>query len=167
MFEPPKLEFVQKRESVFPTNSAANFPKIPSKKYTTGVCTWRYVYFFWVKRSRVMSFISFRKKKFIEKFRSIEFYQLWLRTHKKSKIPVARTGSGSAILVLKMPPGWCGKSVRFFEKKKFFLGFKHPDFPTGHPRQYYPGLLVLNFSNQAGWGVFTRVWPNPIRSSEL
>ena len=41
-------------------------------------------------------------------------------------------------------------------------GFKHPDFPAGHPRQYYPGLLVLNFSNQAGWGVFTRVWPNPI-----
>ena len=45
------------------------------------------------------------------------------------------------------------------EKEK---GFKHPDFPAGHPRQYYPGLLVLNFSNQAGWGVFTRVWPNPI-----
>ena len=37
-----------------------------------------------------------------------------------------------------------------YKTKTFKKGFKHPDFPAGHPRQYYPGLLVLNFSNRAG-----------------
>ncbi len=70
VFEPPKLEFCKKKKkkkSEVWTHSAKNTQKIPLKKYTTDVCTWRYVQNFWAKRSRVMSFISFEKKKVYRK----------------------------------------------------------------------------------------------------
>lgn len=95
----------KKTESEVWTHSAGNTRRIPLKKYTTDVCTWRYVQTFWVKRSRVRSFISFRKKKFIEKFRSTAFYQLWRANRENPKAMVARTDAGYHFLVLISAPG--------------------------------------------------------------
>ena len=32
-------------------------------------------------------------------------------------------------------------------------GRQHPDFPGGHPPEYYPSLRLLNFAKQTGYGV--------------
>lgn len=39
-------------------------------------------------------------------------------------------------------------------------GRQHPDFPGGHPPEYYPSLRLLNFTEQTGYGVFSLRWPS-------
>ena len=36
---------------------------------------------------------------------------------------------------------------------------QHPVFPSGLPSKYYPGPMLLNFSDQTRTGVFNMVWP--------
>jgi hypothetical protein len=37
--------------------------------------------------------------------------------------------------------------------------YKHTDFPSGPPPQYYPCLNSFNFGVQMGSGAFELVWP--------
>jgi hypothetical protein len=37
---------------------------------------------------------------------------------------------------------------------------QHPDFPGGHPPEYYPSLRMLNFAERTGYGVFSLRWPS-------
>lgn len=39
-------------------------------------------------------------------------------------------------------------------------GRQHPDFPGGHPPEYYPSLRLLNFAEQTGYGAFSLRWPS-------
>ena len=36
---------------------------------------------------------------------------------------------------------------------------RHPEFPSGLPSKYYPGPMLLNFSDRTRTGVFNMVWP--------
>ena len=36
---------------------------------------------------------------------------------------------------------------------------QHPVFPSGLPSKYYPGPMLLNFSDRMRTGVFNMVWP--------
>src|SRR6266404_6033989 len=36
---------------------------------------------------------------------------------------------------------------------------QHPEFPSGLPSKYYPGPILLNFSDRTRTGVFNMVWP--------
>ena len=67
----------------------------------------------------------------------------------QKKLNATNTGIQDRVVLLEVGQGLdvLKPHTNTEEKQK---GFKHPDFPAGHPRQYYPGLLVLNFSNQAG-----------------
>ena len=38
---------------------------------------------------------------------------------------------------------------------------QHPVFPGGLPSKYWPGPMLLNFSDQTRTGVFNMVWPLP------
>ena len=42
-------------------------------------------------------------------------------------------------------------------------GRQHPDFPGGHPPEYYPSLRLLNFADQTGYGVLSLRWPSTNR----
>ena len=37
---------------------------------------------------------------------------------------------------------------------------QHPDFPGGHPPEYYPSLRLLNFTERTGYGVLSLRWPS-------
>lgn len=37
---------------------------------------------------------------------------------------------------------------------------QHPDFPGGHPPEYYPSLRLLNFAERTGYGVLSLRWPS-------
>lgn len=37
---------------------------------------------------------------------------------------------------------------------------QHPDFPGGHPPEYYPSLRLLNFAEQTGYGDLSLRWPS-------
>ncbi len=37
---------------------------------------------------------------------------------------------------------------------------QHPDFPGGHPPEYYPSLKLLNFTERTGYGVLSLRWPS-------
>ncbi len=37
---------------------------------------------------------------------------------------------------------------------------QHPDFPGGHPPEYYPSLRMLNFAERTGYGVLSLRWPS-------
>lgn len=39
---------------------------------------------------------------------------------------------------------------------------QHPDFPSGHPPEYYPGLRLLNFTERTGYGVLSLRWPSTL-----
>jgi hypothetical protein len=39
-------------------------------------------------------------------------------------------------------------------------GRQHPDFPGGHPPEYYPSLRLLNFTERTGYGVLSLRWPS-------
>lgn len=39
-------------------------------------------------------------------------------------------------------------------------GRQHPDFPGGHPPEYYPSLRLLNFAERTGYGFFSLIWPS-------
>ena len=39
-------------------------------------------------------------------------------------------------------------------------GRQHPDFPGGHPPEYYPSLRLLNFAERTGYGVISLRWPS-------
>lgn len=43
------------------------------------------------------------------------------------------------------------------EKEK---GRQHPDFPGGHPPEYYPSLKLLDFADRTGYGIFSLRWPS-------
>ena len=36
---------------------------------------------------------------------------------------------------------------------------QHQEFPSGLPSKYYPGPMLLNFSDRTRTGVFNMVWP--------
>lgn len=40
---------------------------------------------------------------------------------------------------------------------------QHPDFPGGHPPEYYPSLRLLNFADQTGYGALSLRWPSTNR----
>ena len=37
---------------------------------------------------------------------------------------------------------------------------QHPDFPGGHPPEYYPSLRLLNFAKRTGYGALSLRWPS-------
>src|SRR5512137_2765711 len=37
---------------------------------------------------------------------------------------------------------------------------QHPDFPGGHPPEYYPSLKLLDFADRTGYGIFSLRWPS-------
>ena len=39
---------------------------------------------------------------------------------------------------------------------------QHPDFPGGHPPEYYPSLRLLNFTERTGYGVLSLRWPSTL-----
>ena len=39
-------------------------------------------------------------------------------------------------------------------------GRQHPDFPGGHPPEYYPSLRLLNFAKRTGYGALSLRWPS-------
>src|SRR5512145_697068 len=41
-------------------------------------------------------------------------------------------------------------------------GRQHPDFPGGHPPEYYPSLRLLNFAERTGYGAFSLRWPSTL-----
>ena len=43
---------------------------------------------------------------------------------------------------------------------------QHPDFPGGHPPEYYPSLRLLNFTEQTGYGDFSLRWPSTTANDE-
>ena len=50
-----------------------------------------------------------------------------------------------------------------YVKKTTVLGEKknslqHPEFPSGHPPQYFPGPTLLNFGDRTSSGAFSVVW---------
>ena len=47
----------------------------------------------------------------------------------------------------------CGKSAK---------SRQHPDFPGGHPPEYYPSLRLLNFTERTGYGVLSLRWPSTL-----
>ena len=46
----------------------------------------------------------------------------------------------------------------FFDRQQ--KSRQHPDFPGGHPPEYYPSLRLLNFADQTGYGVLSLRWPS-------
>lgn len=44
--------------------------------------------------------------------------------------------------------------------KKNAKGRQHPDFPGGHPPEYYPSLRLLNFADRTGYGALSLRWPS-------
>lgn len=41
-------------------------------------------------------------------------------------------------------------------------GRQHPDFPGGHPPEYYPSLRLLNFAERTGYGAISLRWPSTL-----
>lgn len=41
---------------------------------------------------------------------------------------------------------------------------QHPDFPGGHPPEYYPSLRLLNFTERTGYGVLSLRWPSTLEN---
>lgn len=41
---------------------------------------------------------------------------------------------------------------------------QHPDFPGGHPPEYYPSLRLLNFTERTGYGVLSLRWPSTLET---
>ena len=52
-------------------------------------------------------------------------------------------------------------------RRKKAKGNQHQDFPTGPPRQYYPGSMQLNFKVRMGFGALCMIWPISIKLSCL
>lgn len=54
------------------------------------------------------------------------------------------------------------KSGRNFHKSSLcgIKGRQHPDFPGGHPPEYYPSLRLLNFAERTGYGTISLRWPS-------
>lgn len=50
------------------------------------------------------------------------------------------------------------------KKKKKKKSRQHPDFPGGHPPEYYPSLRLLNFTERTGYGVLSLRWPSTLES---
>lgn len=46
------------------------------------------------------------------------------------------------------------------KKKRLEKSRQHPDFPGGHPPEYYPSLRLLNFTERTGYGVLSLRWPS-------
>lgn len=42
----------------------------------------------------------------------------------------------------------------------YIKGRQHPDFPGGHPPEYYPSLRMLNFAELTGYGTIILRWPS-------
>ena len=56
-----------------------------------------------------------------------------------------------------------GKGNRNVSKvQKWVKNRQHPDFPGGHPPEYYPSLKLLNFTERTGYGVFSLRWPSTL-----
>ena len=45
----------------------------------------------------------------------------------------------------------------FYKQKK--KSQQHPEFPSGLPSKYYPGPMLLDFSDRTRTGMFNMVWP--------
>ena len=45
------------------------------------------------------------------------------------------------------------------KKERRIKSQRHPEFPSGLPSKYYPGPMLLNFSDRTRTGVFNMVWP--------
>ena len=44
---------------------------------------------------------------------------------------------------------------------------QHQEFPSGLPSKYYPGPMLLNFSDRTRTGVFNMVWPLTERRANI
>ena len=53
-----------------------------------------------------------------------------------------------------------GKKGKQQRKRERGKSRQHPDFPGGHPPQYYPSLRLLNFAERTGYGVLSLRWPS-------
>lgn len=51
-----------------------------------------------------------------------------------------------------------GKNINHTKIK--YKSRQHPDFPGGHPPEYYPSLRLLNFAERTGYGDFSLRWPS-------
>lgn len=56
---------------------------------------------------------------------------------------------------------------RHVSKKNQKKSRQHPDFPGGHPPEYYPSLRLLNFTERTGYGVLSLRWPSTLDNEFL
>ena len=52
-------------------------------------------------------------------------------------------------------------------KLKIKKSQQHQEFPSGLPSKYYPGPMLLNFSDRTRTGVFNMVWPLTERRANI
>ena len=52
------------------------------------------------------------------------------------------------------------KKVEEKKRKNQKQSRQHPDFPGGHPPEYYPSLRLLNFAERTGYGAINLRWPS-------
>ena len=59
------------------------------------------------------------------------------------------------------------RTPKDLELKKIKKSQQHQEFPSGLPSRYYPGQMLLNFSDGTRTGVFNIVWPFTERRADI